>query len=264
MGTTISIDLNCDMGESFGPYTLGHDDEVIQLISSVNVACGFHGGDPDVMDHTVKMAKKYNVGVGAHPGYPNLLGFGRWNMDVPAQTLTNLIIYQIGALHMFCQKHGVKMQHVKPHGNLNNMADFDEEIATSIVEATHAVSPDLPLFVKPNSELERVAKEKGQPAILELFADRAYHKDKSLVSRRVKGAVITDVDIAAKNVVRMVTENKLTAITGEEIEITGETICVHGDTPTAVHMIKVIREALAEKNITVASPLSHSATITPR
>lgn len=250
-----TIDLNCDMGESFGRYTLGHDDEVIQLVSSVNVACGFHGGDPDVMDHTVKMAKKYGVGIGAHPSFPDLLGFGRWNMDIPADTLKNIIIYQIGALQAFCQKHGVKMQHVKPHGNLNNMADIDRDIATSIVEAVHSIDPALPLFVKPNSELEHVAKEKGQPALLELFADRAYHRDRTLVSRRNKGAVITDPEKAAQNVLRMILENKVLTIEGEEIEISGETICVHGDTPTAVNMIKVIRQALAEQGITVRSPL---------
>lgn len=248
------IDLNCDMGESFGPYTLGHDEEVIQLISSVNVACGFHGGDPDVMNRTVEMAKEHNVGIGAHPGYPNLLGFGRWDMDVPRNTLMNIIIYQIGALDVFCKKHGVTMQHVKPHGNLNNQADFDKNIAECIVDAVQSIDTKLPLFVKPNSELEKIAKEKGQPVILELFADRAYHKNMSLVSRREAGSVITDIDEAAQNVVRMVTEKKVTAITGEEISIDGQSICVHGDTPTALKMIRAIREALKNESIAIKSP----------
>lgn len=253
----IQIDLNCDMGESFGAYSLGNDDEVIKLISSVNIACGFHGGDPDVMDHTVAMAKKYNVGVGAHPGFPNLLGFGRWNMDIPPKTLKHIIIYQIGALDVFCKKHDVTMQHVKPHGNLNNMADSDAKIAATIVEAVHAIHPELPLFVKPNSELERIAKEKGHPYILELFADRAYNRDLSLVSRRMEGAVITDPYKAAENVIRMIKEKRVTTITGEDVQIEGQTICVHGDTPTAVHMIKVLREALEKENIEVTSPLKH-------
>lgn len=248
------IDLNCDMGESFGAYTLGYDDEVIQLISSVNIACGFHGGDPDVMDHTVAMAKKYNVGVGAHPGYPNLLGFGRWNMDIPSKTLSNIIIYQIGSLEMFCRKHDVSMQHVKPHGNLNNMADSDERIAASIVEAVYSINPMLPLFVKPNSELERIAKEKGQPIVQELFADRSYTKDMSLVPRTVEGSVITDIDQASENIVKMITTNEVTAITGEKLPIAGETICVHGDTPSAVDMIRGIRDALEKNAIKVTSP----------
>ena len=170
---TQKIDLNCDMGESFGVYKLGLDDEVIQLISSVNVACGFHGGDPNVMDHTVKMAKKYGVGVGAHPGFQDLAGFGRRNIDMEREDLMNLIIYQIGALDIFCQKHGVPLRHVKPHGNMNNMADSGEEMATNIVDAVLAVRPDLPVMVKPNSQLHLVAKTKGLPFILELFADRS-------------------------------------------------------------------------------------------
>ncbi|WP_026907225.1 LamB/YcsF family protein [Paucisalibacillus globulus] len=248
-----TIDLNCDLGESFGAFTIGKDDEVIKFISSVNIACGFHGGDPDVMDHTVAMAKKYNVGVGAHPGFPNLLGFGRWNMDIPSKTLTNIILYQIGALDIFCKKHGVRMQHVKPHGNLNNMADTDTGIATSIVEAVHTVNPELPLFVKPNSELERVAKEKGQPYVLELFADRAYNKDMTLVSRSHDGAIITNPQQVAKNVVRMVKENRITSITGEELKVEGQTICVHGDTQSALEMIKVIRNTLAKERIRISS-----------
>jgi 5-oxoprolinase (ATP-hydrolysing) subunit A len=248
------IDINCDMGESFGPYTLGNDEEVMKLVSSINVACGFHGGDPDVMDHTVALAKKFGVGVGAHPGFPNLLGFGRWNMDIPPKTLTNIIIYQIGALDIFCKKHGITLQHVKPHGNLNNMADTDTSIATSIVEAVQSVNLALPIYVKPNSELERIAKEKGQPFLLELFADRAYNTDMTLVSRREAGAVITDPHEAAANVVRMVKENRITTITGEDLEIRGETICLHGDTRNAVQMIEVISKALDKEDIQIKSP----------
>lgn len=248
------IDLNCDMGESFGTYTIGQDDEVITLVSSVNIACGFHGGDPDVMDHTVAMAKKHNVGVGAHPGFPNLLGFGRWDMDIPPKTLTNMIVYQIGALDVFCKKHGVLMQHVKPHGNLNNMADSSKSIAASIVEAVHSINPALPIYVKPNSELERISKEKGHPYVLELYADRAYNTDKTLVSRRQEGAVITDPHKVAENVIRMIKDKQITSITGENIRIEGQSICVHGDTQSALEMIKHIHQALNKENIQISPP----------
>ncbi|AZU64393.1 LamB/YcsF family protein [Neobacillus mesonae] len=249
-----TIDLNCDMGESFGNYKLGNDDEVIKYISSVNVACGFHGGDPNTMDHTVKIAKEYGVGVGAHPGFPDLAGFGRRNMDIPREELINLIIYQIGALDIFCQKYNVKMQHVKPHGSMNNMADSNEQMAINIVDAIQSVKPDLPIFVKPNSELHRISEKKGHPYKLEIFADRAYHKDFSLVSRKEEGAIISDPNFVADRIVRMVTKGKVNAISGEEIEVNGETICVHGDTPTALEMIKVIKKRLEGAGIEVKSP----------
>ncbi len=251
-----TIDLNCDMGESFGQYKLGNDDEVIQYISSANVACGFHAGDPNIMDHTVKIAKEHGVGVGAHPSFPDLAGFGRRNMDIPRDELMNLIIYQIGALDIFCQKHGVMMTHVKPHGNLNNMADSDEQLAINIVDAILSVRPDLPVFVKPYSQLHKVAERKGLPFKLEIFADRAYRKDFSLVSRREEGAVISDPEFVAERIIRMVTEGKVKAITGEEIEVNGETICVHGDTPTALEMIKIIKRRLEEAGIEVKSPFA--------
>ncbi|MBD8006186.1 LamB/YcsF family protein [Bacillus norwichensis] len=251
-----TIDLNCDMGESFGQYKLGNDDEVIQYISSANVACGFHAGDPNIMDHTVKIAKEHGVGVGAHPSLPDLTGFGRRNMDIPRDELMNLIIYQIGALDIFCQKHGVNMTHVKPHGNLNNMADSDEQLAINIVDSILSIRPDLSVFVKPHSQLHKVAERKGLPFKLEIFADRAYHKDFSLVSRREEGAVISDPEFVTERIIRMVTEGKVKAITGEEIEVNGETICVHGDTPTALEMIKIIKRRLEEAGIEVNSPFA--------
>jgi UPF0271 protein len=249
-----SIDLNCDMGESYGSYKLGYDDDVIQLISSVNIACGFHGGDPNVMDHTVKMAKEHGVGIGVHPGFPDLRGFGRRNMDIPREELINDIVYQIGALQAFCEKYGVELQHIKPHGNMNNMTDTDEEMAETIIEAVQLVKPDLPIFVKTNSNLHKAAERKGLPFITEIFADRAYKNDLSLVSRREEGAVITNFEVAAERVVKMVTEGKVTTITGDEVEIQGETICVHGDTPTALQMIRTIRDRLEEAGVEVKSP----------
>lgn len=251
-----SVDLNCDMGESFGVYKLGYDDDVIQMISSVNVACGFHAGDPNVMDHTVAMAKKHGVGIGVHPGFPDLRGFGRRNIDISREDLMNDIIYQIGALEAFCEKHGTKLQHIKPHGSMNNMTDHNEEMAEHIVDAVLAVKPDLPLFVKTNSPLQKVAEKKGLPFVREIFADRAYHNDLSLVSRKEEGAVISDLDEAADRVVKMVTEKKVTTITGDEIDIEGETICVHGDTPTALKMIERIRDKLQGIGVEIASPFA--------
>lgn len=249
------IDINCDMGESFGVYKLGMDEEVIPLISSANIACGFHGGDPNVMDRTVEMAKKCGVGIGVHCGFPDLIGFGRRNMDIARRDLMNLIVYQIGALDAFCKKHGVSLQHIKPHGNMNNMADDDVELATNIVDAVLSVTPELPIFVKPNSELHKVAAAKGLPFVPEVFADRAYNSDTTLVSRKFDHAVITDPDLAADRAVRLVTEGKVTSVTGEDIEVDGVSICVHGDTPTALQMIRTMRRKLEEASVKVA-PLS--------
>lgn len=249
------IDLNCDMGESFGVYKLGMDDEVIKYISSANIACGFHAGDPNVMNHTVKMAKEYGVGVGVHPGFPDLIGFGRRDMDVSRKDIMNLIIYQIGALEVFCQKHGVSLQHIKPHGNLNNLTDHNRDLAESIVDAVLEVKPNLPIYVKSESLLHKVAEEKGLPVVRELFADRAYNDDMTLVSRKNKGAVITDPNMAAERVVRMITEGKVTTITGDEIDIQGETICVHGDTPTQLELIRVLRSKLNEAGVEIKKVL---------
>jgi len=247
------IDLNCDMGESFGVYKLGIDEEVIKLISSANIACGFHAGDPNVMDETVRRAKEHGVGVGVHPGFPDLLGFGRRDMDVSKKDLMNMIIYQIGALEIFCHKHGVPLQHIKPHGNMNNMCDHNKDMATHIVDAVLEVKPDLPIYVKPSSQLHRVAEEKGLPFILEVYADRAYNHDLTLVSRKIPGAVITDPHAVADQAVKIVTEGKVTSITGEDIPLSGETICVHGDTPSQLELIKLLRAKLANAGVTISS-----------
>lgn len=251
------IDLNCDMGESFGAYKLGMDEEVIKLITSANIACGFHAGDPNVMDSTIKMAKENNVGIGVHMGFPDLLGFGRRNMDVSYQDLVNYNIYQIGALDAFCRKHGVKIQHIKPHGNMNNMADTDRVIAEAIVESVLMVLPDIPIFVKPGSELQKVSEEKNVPFILEIFADRAYNKDGTLVSRKIPGAVIKDPKAAAENVVRMVVDGKVKTIDGELIKMSGESICVHGDTQGSLEIIRYLRSELEKAGVQIV-PISQN------
>ncbi|WP_019122839.1 LamB/YcsF family protein [Brevibacillus massiliensis] len=246
------IDLNCDMGESFGVYTLGMDEEVIKLITSANIACGFHAGDPNVMDRTVQMAKENQVGIGVHMGFPDLLGFGRRNMDVSYQDLVNYNVYQIGALEAFCRKHGVNIQHIKPHGNMNNMADHDRVMAEAIVDSSHMVLPGIPIFVKPGSELHKAAEKKGVPVVLEIFADRAYHKDGTLVSRKIPGAVIKDPKAAAENAVRMVVAGKVQTIEGDWIDMTGESICVHGDTQGSLEIIRQLRSELEKAGVKIA------------
>jgi UPF0271 protein len=246
------VDLNCDMGESFGVYQLGLDEEVIQWITSANIACGFHAGDPNVMDRTVAMAKEHGVGVGVHMGFPDLLGFGRRNMDVAREDLINYNIYQIGALEAFCRKHGVGIQHFKPHGQMNNMCDDNREMADAIIDSMLAVFPKTPVFVKPGTELHHAAEEKGLPFVLEIFADRAYNKDLTLVSRKIPGAVIKDPEKAAENVVRMVVEGKTQTLDGEWIEVTGQSICVHGDTKGSLEIIRQVRNKLQEAGVEIA------------
>jgi 5-oxoprolinase (ATP-hydrolysing) subunit A len=245
------IDLNCDMGESFGVYMLGYDEEALRLISSANIACGIHAGDPNVMDTTVRLAKAHNVGIGAHPGFPDLMGFGRRNMELDKEELINLIIYQIGATEAFCAKHNVQLQHVKPHGSMYNMSDHHRHVAEGIVEAIHHVNPELLLFAKPDSLLHKVAAEYGVRVVRELFADRAYHDDLTLVSRKKEGAVIHEPAAVARRVVKMVKERKVTSINGQELPIEGQSICVHGDTPQAVQIMHQIRMALDKEQVEV-------------
>ncbi|TQR13739.1 LamB/YcsF family protein [Psychrobacillus soli] len=246
------IDLNCDMGESFGAYKLGMDEEVIQLISSANIACGFHAGDPNVMDHTVAMAKEYNVGIGVHIGYPDLLGFGRRDIDISRKDLMNYIIYQIGALEAFCRKHQVQVQHVKAHGSMGNMSFVNRNIADAIVDAVQEVLPTTKLFVLPGTEIHKAAEEKGLSHVLEVFADRAYNRDATLVSRKLPGAVIKDPQEAADNVLRMILDGKAKTIDGEFIDIKADSICVHGDTQGALDIVRHLRRCIEEKGIEIA------------
>lgn len=248
-----AIDLNCDMGESFGLYRIGHDDEIMTLISSANIACGFHAGDPDVMDHAVMTAGQCGVSVGAHPGYPDLAGFGRRFLDMGRKELINAVIYQVGALQAFCRKHGVRLRHVKPHGSLGNKVDADERIADAVAEAVALFDPSLALFVKPNTKLHRIAETNAMRFALEMFADREYNDDLTLVSRAFPGAVIIDPERAAERVMTMVAQGKVTTWQHREVGIRGHTVCVHGDTPTAVPMIRAIRERLEQEGYAVTS-----------
>ncbi|MBZ2175915.1 LamB/YcsF family protein [Schnuerera sp. xch1] len=247
------IDLNSDIGESFGNYKLGLDEEVVRHISSANIACGWHAGDPMIMEKTINFAIESNVSIGAHPGLPDLIGFGRREVKITSQEAKNYIKYQIGALWAFAQSKGVKLQHVKPHGALYNMAAKDSELARAIAEGIYEVDKDLILVGLANSELTKAGKEIGLRIANEVFADRAYNPDGTLVSRKKFGAVIHDKNLAIKNVIRMVKEGKIETITGEDISIQADTICVHGDNPQAVLFVQEIRKALENEDVQVAS-----------
>lgn len=253
-GIRMRVDLNCDMGESFGAYKLGLDEEVIRYITSANIACGWHAGDPLVMDKTVRMAKEHGVGVGAHPGYPDLLGFGRRNMSCSPEEIRNYVVYQVGALKGFCNVHGVKLRHVKPHGNLYLTAVEDEKTARPIAEAIVSMDPDLIYVGLAGSKGElmtRIGKEVGLKVVLEAFPDRAYSPDGTLVSRRLPGAVIKDPQLVAERALKMAKEGKVAAIDGTEIHLSIQTLCVHGDTPGAVDLVKRIRELMEKEGIEV-------------
>jgi len=244
-----TIDLNCDMGESFGTYVLGYDALAMPYVTSINVACGFHASDPDNMAKTVMLAKEKGIAVGAHPGFPDLVGFGRRAMALTPEEVKNAVVYQIGALAAFCRTEGIKMQHVKAHGALYNMAEKDLAIATAIAAAIKAVDPELYMLCLANSQMVVAAKQQGVRFVEEAFADRAYTEEGTLVSRKVAGSVIHDITEVVTRVVRMAKDESVISITGKEIPIHAQTICVHGDTPGAVDMVKALREALDKENI---------------
>lgn len=245
------VDLNSDLGESFGNYTIGMDDKIIPLITSANVACGFHASDPVVMADTIKMAAEAGIQAGAHPGFPDLMGFGRRNMSVSPEEAKAYVLYQLGALDGFCRVNGIKLQHVKPHGALYNMAAKDYALATAICEAVKEYDDSLIILALSGGELARAAKDMGLKVALEVFADRAYEEDGSLVNRRKEGAVITDENEAIARVVRMIKEKKVRTITGKDIDIKADSVCVHGDGVKALKFVEKIREAFAEEGIEI-------------
>jgi UPF0271 protein len=248
----VRIDLNCDMGEGFGVYAMGYDEQVMPFVTSINVACGFHASDPSNMLRTVQLAKKHGVAVGAHPSFPDLVGFGRRNMAATPEEIRADTIYQIGALWAFCQSEGVRLQHVKPHGALYNMAATDIRIATAIAEAIRSVDPRLFMLCLGKSQMVEAAKKVGARYVEEAFADRAYTNEGTLVPRSKPGAVIHDIGLVAERVLSMVKHQRVTSIDGVEIPIVAQTVCVHGDTPEAVEMTKLIRKRLEESAIVVA------------
>ena len=245
------IDLNCDLGESYGTYRLGMDGQIIPLISSANVACGFHAGDFNTMAKTVGLCKESGVSIGAHPGFPDLQGFGRRNMSLSPAEVQNLITYQVGALAAFCRSAGVRLRHVKPHGALYNMAAKDPALARAICQGVYDFDSSLILLGLSGSEMLRQAREIGLPCAAEVFADRAYEEDGTLVPRGKPGAMITDEEEAVRRVIGMILNHRVQAITGKEIEICLDSVCVHGDSEKALLFVKKIRSALESAGITI-------------
>jgi UPF0271 protein len=245
------VDLNCDLGESFGAYALGSDEAVLPFISSANVACGFHAADPTVMRRTVAAAAAAGVAVGAHPGFPDLMGFGRRELAVSPAEAKDYVLYQIGALAAFCAASGIRLSHVKPHGALYNMAGKDRALAAAICEAVREFDPGLILLGLSGSELLRAAEELGLHCRREVFADRAYESDGSLVSRKKSGALIDDEEVAVRRALRMVTEGKVTAIDGVDIAVRADSVCVHGDGDRAAAFVRKIRGAFEAEGVAV-------------
>lgn len=250
---TYRIDINSDMGEGFGAFVVGRDNEVIKLITSANVACGFHAGDPVVIRSTVRLAKVHNVAVGAHPGFPDLLGFGRRNLSLTREEARNYVTYQVGALQAFCNSEGIILQHIKPHGALYNMAVEDPDLAEAIIESVKDFRPEPILMVLANSKMQKICESAGLKVASEAFADRAYNPDGTLVSRRVEGAVIKDANKVKERVVKMAKESKAFSVDGKAVELQRvDSICVHGDNPEAVSIASAIKEALTKEGIMIS------------
>lgn len=248
-----SIDFNSDLGESFGAYKMGRDEEILPLVSSANVACGFHAGDPTVMAKTVELCRNSGTAIGAHPGFSDLVGFGRRNMNVSPSDVKNMILYQIGALDAFCKAAHIKLQHVKPHGALYNMAAKDDTLAQAICQGIYEYDPSLILLGLANSKMIKKAKEIGLPCAEEVFADRAYEDDGTLVPRAKPGAMIEDEDEAVERVIGMVKKGAVKSINGKDIEIRADSVCIHGDSEKALLFAQKIRNALEKENVAVRS-----------
>lgn len=248
----VSVDLNADLGESFGNYSLGNDEEIIPLISSANVACGFHASDPSVMLTTLERVKKSgSTGLGAHPGFPDMMGFGRRYMDLSMEEVRAVMLYQMAALEGMGKVFGLALNHVKPHGALYNATFNNYQLAETIASTVKEYNPGLKLMGLSHQNLVKAGESAGLEVRHEVFADRAYEDDGTLVSRRKEGAMITDTKEAVNRVVRMVKEGKVTSINGNDINIKADSICVHGEGPKALDFIKEIRGALNSNNIDI-------------
>lgn len=245
------IDLNCDLGESFGRYVIGHDEEILNYITSANIACGFHAGDPVVMERTVKAALEKGVSVGAHPGYPDLEGFGRRNMSLSSAELRASILYQVGALKSMVEVYGGKLRHVKPHGSLYNAAAVDYKMAMVIARAVADIDRELILVGLAGSMLIQAARDAGITPAGEAFADRAYNDDGTLVSRRVDGAVLNDKNQVVDRVIRMIREGRVESLYGATLAIEADTICLHGDNQQALVFAERLRREMVNNHIEI-------------
>jgi len=247
----LRIDLNSDVGESFGAYTIGHDAGLMTSITSANVAAGFHGGDPTVLRNTIRLAKQHGVAVGAHPGFPDLIGFGRRDLHVTRREAEDFVLYQIAAVAGVAAAEGVRLQHVKPHGALFTMAVKDAQLADAIARAVAAFDKTLILFGLPGSEILKAGRASGLRVAAEVFADRGYEPDGQLASRRKPGAVIHDASLVVARAVRMVKERRVVAMDGTVVPLEADTMCVHGDTPGSDELAAKIRAGLEAAGVTV-------------
>jgi UPF0271 protein len=248
---TLTIDLNCDMGESYGAWKMGQDDTILPYVTSANIACGFHAGDPGVMRKTVAAAIKHGVALGAHPGLPDLAGFGRRVMDITPQSAYDMVVVQVGALAAVAASQGGRLHHVKAHGALYNMAAKNRELARAIAQAVHDVDPSLILFALASSVQVQAAQDIGLQVAQEVFADRTYQDDGSLTSRKEPNAMIEDPDTSIAQVLGMINKGTVRSVSGKEVAVRADTLCIHGDQPGAAAFAKAIRQALASAQIHV-------------
>ena len=247
------VDLNSDIGEGYGAYKMGMDEEIMKCVTSVNCACGWHAGDPLIMEKTIKIAKAENVAVGAHPGYPDLIGFGRRKMVVSPAEAKAYMLYQLGALSAFAQANGIKIQHMKLHGAFYNMAAVEKDLADAVLDGIEEFDKNIIVMTLSGSYMAKEAKRRGLKVAEEVFADRGYNADGTLVNRSLPGAFVKDPDEAIARVIKMVKTKKVTAVNGEEIDINVDSICVHGDNPKAIEFVARIRQALIDNGIKVKS-----------
>lgn len=249
----LKIDLNSDLGEAFGVYTMGNDEEILKFVSSANIACGFHAGDPCVMAKTIKLAKNNGVSIGAHPAFPDLLGFGRRNIQASFKEVKNYVLYQLGALNAFAKANHTKITHLKAHGALYNMAAADENLALALCEAILDFDDTIILLGLSGSLMIEIAKQKNVRYANEIFADRAYNDDGTLVARKLEGAVIHDENLVLARVVKIIKENKVISINGKEISLKADSICVHGDNAKALEFVQKIKNTLQKEQIQICS-----------
>ena len=250
----MKIDINCDMGESYGAWKMGDDAAVMPYITSANIACGFHGGDPATIRTTVKLAVEHGVAVGAHPSLPDLQGFGRRAMNISPQDMYDLVVYQAGAVEAFARAAGVRLHHVKCHGALYNMAANDEALSDAMARAVKDLGSGVLLYALSNSGMMRTAQKQGVRVAGEVFADRAYADDGTLAPRGRPGAMIEDANVAAARALEMVEKRYVTSLSGKPIPVSPDTLCVHGDQPGAVSFAKAIRKLFSERGVAVAAP----------
>ncbi|MBY6164800.1 5-oxoprolinase subunit PxpA [Pseudooceanicola nitratireducens] len=251
-GTQPKVDLNADMGESFGPWVMGQDAAILDIVTSANIACGFHAGDPNVMARTFRTALDKGVGLGAHPGFADLQGFGRRRLSLSGEELTNLVTYQLGAAQAMARAAGGSLRHLKLHGAMSNMASEDKEMARICYAAAEAVQPGIVIMTLAGTAQEAAAEELGLNRAGEIFADRAYNDDATLVDRSLPGAVIHDAALAGPRIAEMVREGAIITASGKRIRTRIDTICLHGDTPEALEIARSVRDALSGSGITLA------------